>query len=75
MSVYAVATYTAPQNFVLTLAIVLAVLLGVGIASCSSWVAFGTALRRWLDDPVRLRVFNITMALFLVISLWPLLRF
>jgi threonine/homoserine/homoserine lactone efflux protein len=74
MSVYAVSTYTVPQNYLPTLAIVLAVLLGIGITSCSSWAAFGAMMRRWLEDPVRLRIFNITMALFLVLSLLPLLR-
>jgi hypothetical protein len=31
-------------------------------------------LRQWLEDPVRLKWFNLTMALLLVASLWPMLR-
>ena len=37
------------------------------------WVAFGTGMRQWLQDPVRLRVFNITMAVALVGSMVPML--
>ncbi|MBC7338209.1 MAG: LysE family translocator, partial [Clostridia bacterium] len=31
-------------------------------------------LREWLSVPARLKWFNITMALLLVASLWPMLR-
>jgi hypothetical protein len=31
-------------------------------------------LRNWLDDPVRLKWFNMAMALLLIASLWPMLR-
>ncbi len=44
-------------------------------APCSaSWAAFGSAMRQWLQDPRRLRMFNITMALALVASLYPMLQ-
>jgi threonine/homoserine/homoserine lactone efflux protein len=37
------------------------------------WAATGTALRHWLSDARRLRAFNITMALLLVASLYPMI--
>jgi threonine/homoserine/homoserine lactone efflux protein len=40
----------------------------------SAWAGFGSVLRSWLSDPVRLKWFNITMAILLVASLWPMLR-
>lgn len=43
----------------------------VNLPSVSVWAALGQALRRWLQDPVRLRLFNWTMAALLVASLWP----
>ena len=46
----------------------------VNFPSVSTWAGFGSALRQWLSDPVRLKWFNITMALLLVASLWPMLR-
>ncbi len=45
----------------------------VNLPSVSVWAAAGQGLRRWLDDPRRLRAFNVTMALLLVASLWPVL--
>jgi threonine/homoserine/homoserine lactone efflux protein len=45
----------------------------VNLPSVAVWAALGTQLRRWLDGPGRLRAFNITMALLLVASLYPML--
>ncbi len=46
----------------------------VNLPSISVWVVMGRALRGWLDGPGRLRAFNVTMAVLLVLSLWPVLR-
>ncbi len=43
----------------------------VNLPSVSLWAVAGQGLRRWLDDPRRLRLFNWTMALLLVASLYP----
>lgn len=43
------------------------------LPSVMVWAWSGVQLRRWLDGPGRLRAFNITMALLLVASLYPLL--
>jgi len=45
----------------------------VNAPSVTVWVTFGTALRRWLTDLRHLRVFNVSMAMMLVLSLYPLL--
>jgi len=45
----------------------------VNLPSVTVWAAAGTQLRRWLAAPGRLRAFNITMALLLVASLYPML--
>jgi threonine/homoserine/homoserine lactone efflux protein len=44
------------------------------LPSVSVWAGFGTLLRNWLSDPVRLKWFNLIMALLLVLSLWPMLK-
>ena len=56
-------------------------ILAIGLAftltnfpSVSVWAGFGSALRQWLSDPVRLKWFNIFMAVLLVASLWPMLK-
>ncbi|MEZ5796401.1 MAG: LysE family translocator [Paracoccaceae bacterium] len=43
----------------------------VNLPSVSVWAAMGQGLRRWLQEPARLRAFNWTMAVLLVASLWP----
>ncbi|MES2541895.1 MAG: LysE family translocator [Pseudomonadota bacterium] len=43
----------------------------VNLPSVSVWAGAGQAVRRWLDRPGRLQLFNWTMAGLLVLSLWP----
>ena len=69
MSAYLPPDATLPQVLVLAL---MSLVLG---SPCSAvWVGFGQAMRGLLQDPLRLRIFNITMALALVASLYPMLR-
>lgn len=46
----------------------------VGFPSISLWAACGLALRRFMSNPLRLRAFNVTMAILLVSSLYPIVR-
>ena len=43
----------------------------IGLPCICLWAAFGTGLRNFLSNPVRLRMFNIVMALLLVLSMYP----
>lgn len=74
MAVTAMAVYPNPKQYALTVAIVALVFAAVNVPSVSTWAGFGSALREWLSVPVRLRWFNITMAVLLVLSLWPMLK-
>ncbi len=74
MAVSAMATYTSEGNYLMSVAIVGVTFAVVNVPSVSTWAGFGSALRQWLSDPVRLKWFNITMAVLLVVSLWPMLR-
>jgi len=46
----------------------------INIPSVGCWTILGQQMRRFLTNPARLRAFNITMALLLVATLWPMLR-
>ena len=46
----------------------------VNLPSVSVWTGFGIALRGFLANRTRLRIFNIAMGLLLVATLWPMLR-
>lgn len=74
MAVTAMATYTIPSLYLVSVLIVGLAFAAVNVPSVSTWAGFGSALREWLSDPVRLKWFNITMAVLLVLSLWPMLK-
>ncbi len=74
MAVTAMATYTDEGQYLITVLIVGVVFAAVNLPSVSTWAGFGSALRDWLSVPVRLKWFNITMAVLLVVSLWPMLK-
>lgn len=74
MAVTAMATYTSEQSYLFSVMVVGIIFAVVNVPSVSTWAGFGSALRQWLSHPVRLKWFNITMAVLLVLSLWPMLK-
>ncbi|NLH83087.1 MAG: LysE family translocator [Phyllobacteriaceae bacterium] len=52
-------------------ALLMTVFFVVAVFSTAAWTALGAGIARWLRDPLRLRLFNVTMALALVASLEP----
>ena len=73
MAVGAVSAYAAIAPFPWNMALIAAMFGTLGVASCGTWVGFGTALQRLLTDPRHVRVFNVAMALMLAASLLPIL--
>ena len=71
MAVGVVATYTPQNGFFANLVIATVVCGVVNLPSIGIWVTFGTALRRVLHRPWAVRAFNVSMALLLVASLYP----
>ena len=73
MAVTAMATYTSQQSYLASVIWVGIVFAIVNVPSVSTWAGFGSALRQWLSDPVRLKWFNIAMGVLLVLTLWPMI--
>ncbi len=73
MAITAMSAYTGEGNYWINVLIVIVVFVIVNFPSVTCWAGFGHLMSHWLSDPRRLRIFNITMALALVLSLWPLL--
>ena len=71
MALTAVSAYTLPTDPVASLLIVAAVFGAINLPSVGSWTLLGTQLRRFLSDPLKLRIFNVTMAVILVATLYP----
>lgn len=72
MALTAVTAY-APSHDLLAVLIVAAVFGLVTVPVVTSWTALGEQMKRVLTNARRLRVFNVTMALLLVLSLYPVL--
>lgn len=66
-------TLYAPDRSLLSVAIVAGAFALVCLPAISVWAWFGTVVRQWLSNTTRLRAFNITMAVLLVASLYPVL--
>lgn len=71
MAVGIIATYTPRQDFFGNLLIAAVVCCLVNLPSVGLWALFGSTLRHWLHRPAIVRGFNVTMALLLVASLYP----
>ena len=71
MIVGAVTAYAAVAAFPVNMVVMAAVFCVFGYASSLTWVLFGTGLRRFVKAPRAIRVFNVVMAVLLVLSLVP----
>ena len=73
MIVTAMSAYLPPDASVPQVLLLALMSLVLGSPCSAVWVGFGQAMRGLLQDPLRLRIFNVTMALALVASLYPML--
>ena len=74
MAITAVSVYTTHEGYYAQVLIVGLVFCLVNFPSVSTWAFFGTALRRFLKDEKKVRIFNIMMAGLLVLSLIPMMK-
>lgn len=72
MAIGAITTYTPHENFELNVLLIAALFALVNCPSVGLWTAAGSLLRKWLNNPMVLRGFNISMALLLAASLYPI---
>ena len=72
MALTAITLY-APSRDLGAVLVVAAVFGAINLPSVGCWTLMGRAIRRWLTSHGRLRIFNRTMAVLLVASLWPML--
>ena len=72
MALTAVTVYSPSQS---TIAIVTTALIFglINLPSCGIWIFIGKQIRRWLTDPIKMQIFNISMAILLLTSLYPIL--
>lgn len=73
MAITAISTFLPPDAQALHILSLTALFAALNLPCVATWGAFGSAMRRTLQDPMKLRIFNITMALALVGTLYPML--
>ncbi len=73
MAVTCMTAYLAADAATSEVAVLAGIYLVLGTPCSAFWVGFGQAMRGLLQNPLRLRIFNISMALALLASLYPML--
>lgn len=73
IAIAAAANFLKPGSLAYDLPIMLALILFVSLTSASTWALFGQGVSGLLGSARRRQVFNWTMAVLLVASLWPLI--
>lgn len=74
MATIAMAAYTGDGNYTINVAIVVFAFCVINFPSVAIWAGFGSVMRKFLQDPVKLKIFNYAMATSLILSLWPMLN-
>ena len=72
MALTAVTLYMVPGELIVSGAAIVLVFIFVQLICQSSWTAFGVALRKFLSEPKRLRIFNICMGVLLILAILPI---
>ena len=72
MALGAVTTYAPEGGSWAVIPLLAGTFMLVGAPCSAAWAGFGQGLRPFLDRPAVLRTFNVTMAVLLVVSLYPL---
>ncbi len=70
MALTAVSVYTPTQSLA-TITLVAVIFGAINLPSVGSWTLLGQQMQRLLTSPRRLRIFNVSMAMLLVASLYP----
>ncbi len=74
MALTAISAYAPKSQGVLGVLLVAMIFGMINLPSTGSWAAMGAKMRNFLNDPVRLKTFNIIAALLLVTSLYPMVN-
>ena len=77
MAISAITTYASASGGASKFSQVLVVVLIFGVVNfplVACWGWFGSAMRRFLQDPKNLKMFNVTMAVLLIASLYPVVQ-
>jgi len=69
IAIGALTAYSVSEDYAISVVVVAASYLLIGLPGSGAWVVFGVAMRKALADPRRARPFNLSMAALLVASI------
>ncbi|KAF0113103.1 MAG: LysE superfamily transporter [Hyphomonadaceae bacterium] len=72
MAITAVVAYTKHYNYFGSLILISLIFVAINVPCVSLWAGFGTLMQKFLSNPKTLKIFNIGMAVLLVLSLAPI---
>lgn len=74
MALTAITVYAPPQKPLLGLITVAVIFGAINLPSVGLWALLGVQMRQFLDQPAKMRAFNLTAALLLVATLYPVVN-
>lgn len=72
MALTAMSAYRQPSDSIASVFVVALVFGAITVPSVAAWALLGTQVRRFLTDARRMRIFNVSVAVLLVGSLYPI---
>ncbi len=75
MAVAAISTYVPQEGYLGNVVLISSLFAAINLPCVGLWAGCGSLLRLLLDDPSRQRLFNRAMALLLLASLYPMLKY
>jgi|SRR5687767_1716555 threonine/homoserine/homoserine lactone efflux protein len=73
IAIVSVSAYAAIASYPWNMIILALIICVITLGSSLTWVLFGTALQSLVKSPRAVRIFNVTMAILLIASLYPVL--
>nr|WP_018997474.1 LysE family translocator [Hirschia maritima] len=71
MGTTAIATYSLQDSPLLSVFIICSVFLVVNFPAVTTWAVAGTRIKHFLNTPAKTRIFNVTAAILLAMTLYP----
>lgn len=69
-----IAAFTAPETMLQNLVFIVFANMFIGFMSAATWLMLGTALKKLIQSPKQLVIFNYSMAFLLALSIVPILN-
>lgn len=72
VAIGAIATFTIQSRIATSIATIIVMYLFMGLLAMGIWLTLGTSLQRFLNSVKRRRIFNVSMAILLLLSIVPI---